>query len=172
MPPDDLDRRAFVQIAGSAVGGLIVAPACAASAGNWRALTDAEASLVEAVAEQIVPADQDPGAREANVVNYIDKQLAGVFAGHQETYRQGIAGVQRTSNLMFGRDFESLEWSQQTQVLQVLEKGEEPARSFFSLIRDHTMQGFYGSPRHGGNRRLVSFRMVGIDYPRVVGENR
>jgi gluconate 2-dehydrogenase gamma chain len=34
------------------------------------------------------------------------------------------------------------------------------------------MQGFYGSPRHGGNRGFVSFRMIGIDYPRIVGQNR
>jgi gluconate 2-dehydrogenase gamma chain len=159
---------------------MIVAPACAAPAGKWRVLTDAEAAVVEAMAEQIVPADQDPGAREANVVNYIDKQLAGVFAGHQETYRRGVAGVQQTSNLMFGGDFETLQWPQQTEVLRALEKGQatgtiretESARSFFALIRDHTMQGFYGSPRHGGNRRFVSFRMIGIDYPRVMGENR
>ena len=180
MSPDGIDRRAFVQIAGSAVGGMIVAPACAAPAGKWRVLTDAEATVVEAMAEQIVPADQDPGAREANVVNYIDKQLASVFAGHQETYRRGVAGVQQTSNLMFGGDFETLQWSQQTEVLRALEKGQatgtiwetESAQSFFALIRDHTMQGFYGSPRHGGNRRFVSFRMIGIDYPRVAGENR
>ena len=172
MAPNDMGRRAFVKITGTAVGGIILAPACAAPAGKWRVLTDAEASVVEAVAEQIVPADQDPGARDANVVNYIDKQLAGVFAGHQETYRRGIAGIQRTSRLMFGGDFETLEWPRQTAVLRALEQGDQATRSFFALIRDHTMQGFYGSPRHGGNRRFVSFRMVGIDYPRVVGENR
>lgn len=180
MPPDGIDRRAFVQIAGAAVGGMIVAPACGAPAGRWRVLTDAEAAVVEAIAEQIVPADQDPGAREASVVNYIDQQLAGVFAAHQETYRRGIAGVQQTSNFMFGGNFETLEWSQQTDVLRALELGQprggvwetEAAQSFFALVRDHTMQGFYGSPRHGGNRRLVSFRMIGLDYPRVVGENR
>lgn len=180
MGRQDIGRRSFVKMAGTAVGGMIVAPACASSAGHWRVLTDAEATVVEAIAEQIVPADQDPGAREANVVNYIDKQLAGVFAPHQASYRKGLAGVQQTSNIMFGRDFETLEWPQQTELLRALERGAakgtvwetESAQSFFTLIRDHTMQGFYGSPRHGGNRRLVSFRMIGIDYPRVVGENR
>lgn len=172
MTPKEMGRRAFVQVAGAAVGGLIVAPACATPAGKWRVLTDAEAAAIEAIAEQFVPADQDPGSRDANVVNYIDQQLASVFAAHLDTYRKGIAGVQRTSNLMFGGDFERLPWAQQTDVLRALEQGDEPARSFFSLIRDHTMQGFYGSPRHGGNRRFVSFRMIGLDYPRVVGENR
>jgi gluconate 2-dehydrogenase gamma chain len=34
------------------------------------------------------------------------------------------------------------------------------------------MQGFYGSPRHGGNRDYLSYRMLGIDYPQVIGRNR
>ena len=177
MTPDGIGRRVFVKVAGSAVGGMMLVPGCTSSPDKWRFFTDAEALVVEAITEQIIPADQDPGARDAGVVNYIDVQLAGVFRRHQETYREGIAGVQEASRRMFGRHFESLEWAQQTEVLRHLERGETggtvwDAQSFFELIRDHTMQGFYGSPRHGGNRGFVSFRMIGIDYPRIVGQNR
>jgi gluconate 2-dehydrogenase gamma chain len=180
MTPHEIGRRAFVKAAGTAAGGIILLPACASSSRRWRFLTDAEGTVVEAIAEQIIPADQDAGARDADVVNYIDLQLTGVFAEHQEAYRTGIVGVQQTSTVMFGGGFETLEWGHQTDVLQALERGEAPgdtwettsARSFFELIRDHTMQGFYGSPRHGGNRRFASFRMIGIDYPRIVGQNR
>ena len=180
MTPDDIGRRAFVKAAGTAVGGMLLAPACTQRASQRRFLTDAEAKVVDAVVEQIIPADQDAGARDANVVNYIDRQLAGAFAEHQEGYRNGIAGIQQISSIMFDSDFESLEWTQQTEVLKTLESGEAPGgiweaespRAFFELIRDHTMQGFYGSPRHGGNRGFVSFRMIGIDYPRIVGQNR
>ena len=180
MKRDDLGRRAFVKAAGTVVGGMVLVPGCTSSVGKWRFLGDAEATVVEAIAEQIIPADQGAGARDANVVNYIDRQLASVFREHQDTYRSGIAGVQQTSNIMFESDFESLEWPQQTGVLKTLENGEAEgsiwetvsAQSFFELIRNHTMQGFYGSPRHGGNRGFVSFRMIGIDYPRIVGQNR
>ncbi len=180
MKPEELGRRAFVKVAGTAVGGMLVVPACTQPGGRWRFFADTEATVVTAIAEQIIPADEHAGARDANVINYIDRQLAGVFAKHQETYRKGIAGIQQTSQSMFAGNFESLEWPEQTEVLQALESGEakggiwqtESARSFFQLIRDHTMQGFYGSPRHGGNRGFVSFRMIGIDYPRIVGQNR
>jgi gluconate 2-dehydrogenase gamma chain len=159
---------------------MILAPACTPSPGAWRFFTDAEAAVVDAMAEQIVPADQDAGAREAGVVSYIDRQLAGVFHRHQQAYRRGIAGVQQTSTIMFGHAFEALEWPRQTDVLRSLERDEAPgavwetssSQAFFELIRDHTMQGYYGSPRHGGNRGFVSFRMIGIDYPRIVGQNR
>ncbi len=180
MTPSDVGRRAFVKAAGTAVGGMLAIPACAPAVGMWRFLTNAEARVVQAIAEQVIPADQDAGAGDADVVNYIDRQLAGVFARHQETYRKGIVGIQQTSAIMFDGDFETLEWPQQTEVLRTLENGEaegviwetESAQSFFELIRDQTMQGFYGSPRHGGNRGFVSFRMIGIDYPRIVGQNR
>jgi len=153
---------------------------CVPTPGTWRFFTDAEAAVVEAIAEQIIPGDEDPGARDAFVINFIDKQLASVFTRHQETYREGIAGTQETSALMFGGPFETLAWEHQTDVLKALEADEAvgdtwqriSARTFFGLIRSHTMQGFYGSPRHGGNLRYASFKMLGIDYPRIYGQNR
>ncbi len=180
MDARDIDRRTFVKAAGTTVGGLVLTTGCGSSNRAWRFFSDAEASVVDAIAEQIIPADADPGARDAGVLNYIDLQLIGPFEEHQETYRRGIAGVQETAQAMFGGDFVSLEWARQTEVLQALERDDAPgaiwetasARSFFELIRDHTMQGFYGSPRHGGNRGFASFRMIGIDYPRIVGQNR
>ena len=33
------------------------------------------------------------------------------------------------------------------------------------MILEHSMQGFYGSPEHGGNRGYASFKMLDIDYP-------
>ena len=43
---------------------------------------------------------------------------------------------------------------------------------FFNLVHSHTMQGFYGSPIHGGNKDYMSFEMLRIDYPLVIGQNR
>ena len=180
VTPDEIGRRTFVTAAGAAVGGMMLVPGCTPAVGRWRFFTDAEEIVVDAIAEQVIPADQDGGARDAGVVQYIDRQLASVLRRHQETYRKGIAGIQETSRIMFEGTFETLPWPQQTAVLTALENGEAQgstwqtvsARGFFDLIRDHTMQGFYGSPRHGGNRDFVSFRMIGLDYPRIVGQNR
>jgi gluconate 2-dehydrogenase gamma chain len=180
MKDNDYHRREFIKIAGVGVGSLILAPACAQTEGKWRFFTDAEALVIEAITEQIIPSDEDAGAKEANVINYLDKQLIGFFKKYQETYRLGIAGVQQSSGIIFGGKFEALEWAQQTEVLQRMEAGTadgdiwqtESAQAFFELIRDHTMQGFYGSPRHGGNRRFVSFNMLGLEYPRIYGQNR
>jgi hypothetical protein len=76
--------------------------------------------------------------------------------------------------------FIALRWNDQTAVLKALESGKPPgqawqkesARTFFEMVRDHSLQGFYGSPRHGGNRDYVSYRMLKLDYPQIIGQNR
>jgi gluconate 2-dehydrogenase gamma chain len=37
------------------------------------------------------------------------------------------------------------------------------------LILAHTRQGFYGDPRHGGNRNRVSWKMIGVPFPPIRG---
>jgi gluconate 2-dehydrogenase gamma chain len=34
------------------------------------------------------------------------------------------------------------------------------------------MQGFYGDPRHGGNREGVSWKMLGLPYPPIRGRQQ
>lgn len=180
MTHSEFTRRDFIKIAGVGVGGSLLATGCMTPIGPWRFFTEAEAVVIDAIAEQIIPGDEEAGAREAGVINFIDKQLAGVFARHQTTYREGVVGVQQTSRILFGDAFEALAWEPQTDVLRALEAGvaegdvweRVSAQAFFGLVRDHTMQGFYGSPRHGGNRHFASFKMLGLNYPRIYGQNR
>jgi gluconate 2-dehydrogenase gamma chain len=167
---------------GAAVSALTasIATSCSRVPSRWRFLTEAEADLVVLIAEQIIPRDQDAGATDAGVVNFIDQQLAGHYERYQDNYRAGLVGVQETAESLFSRKFADLNWDEQTTVLRSLESGKAPggtwekssSSAFFDLVRDHTMQGFYGSPRHGGNKDYVSFRMLGLDYPQIIGQNR
>lgn len=182
-------RRDVMKVMSVAVGGVVTGVAGAmvvgrvadrAPPGGWRFLTPDEALLVEAVAEQIIPADQDPGAKQAGVVYFIDRQLAGPYRRYHKQYRAGLASLQQTSQQLSGKPFEALAWDAQTELLKSLEDGKAPkelwtdpsAPEFFNLLRDHTMQGFYGSPRHGGNRNYCSYKMMGLEYPRIMGQNR
>jgi len=181
-------RRDIIKVMSVAIGGaatgvagsMLVGRIDRAPPGGWRFLTADEALLVEAVAEQIIPADKDPGAKDAGVVCFIDRQLAGPYRRFQEKYRAGLQSLRETSQQMFGKPFEALTWDDQTALVESLEAGRAPkelwtgpsAAEFFNLVRDHTMQGFYGSPRHGGNRNYCSYKMLGLEYPRVMGQNR
>ena len=183
-----VSRRTCLKYIAAAAGGVATGVAGAklvgkmgrAPDGPFRVLTPQEALLVEAISEQIIPADRDPGAKEAGVVYFIDRQLDGPYKRFTGKYRQGLACLVQTSQAMFKKPFESLEWNDQTSLLQALESNKVPkdiwskpsASEFFNLVRDHSMQGFYGSPRHGGNRKYVSYKMLGLEYPRVIGQNR
>ena len=49
-----------------------------------------EASFIEAACERLIPADSSgPGAREAEVPRYLDRQLAGAWGSGQRLYRIG-----------------------------------------------------------------------------------
>jgi len=63
--------------------------------------------------------------------------------------------------------------------LEQMEKGEAPRQLFadggkdaFEMVLAHTMQGFYGSPRHGGNRDYVSWTMLGVPPMPVRGREQ
>jgi len=177
----NLTRRKFIRSLGLATGSLMLFPACGGKPNSvWRFLTEAEAVTIIAIAEQIIPADQDPGATDAGVVNFIDKQLTGFYSNLQEIYRKGIDALNQYCSQKHGQLFENLEWNKQTEVLKLMEKNaidgeywkEYSASRFFRMLRDHSMQGFYGSPRHGGNKDYVSYKMIRIDFPHVIGQNR
>jgi gluconate 2-dehydrogenase gamma chain len=140
-------------------------------------LTPQERALVEAISDQIIPPDQDPGGKEAGVANFIEIQLAGPYTRFQKDYHDGLAKIEATSMALHGKSFLGLSFDQQTELLILLESnkgpstvwGAEESGKFFRLIRDHCMQGFYGSPRHGGNRNYASWKMLKLDYPQVCG---
>jgi gluconate 2-dehydrogenase gamma chain len=162
-----LRRRTFLGAGlSAAVAGASIACGGGGRDGAWRFFTAAEAETVEAMAEQIIPADRDAGARQARVVDYIDIQLTRHFKRYQKTYRQGLAAVDRASRAKFGKRFAELAPEQQNEALIEVE---ENSREFFDLILAHTRQGFYGDPRHGGNRNRVSWKMVGLPFPPVRG---
>jgi gluconate 2-dehydrogenase gamma chain len=175
-----VDRREFVAGVSAGFGSIALTTASGQEPAWWRFFTHHESRLVDAIAEQIIPADHDAGAHDAGVVNFIDKQLVGHYHRFAKSYRRGLIGVEESAQSMFNSGFLDLGWDQQTKVLSALEAGNAPggmwqsesSAAFFRLIRNHTMQGFYGSPRHGGNHGYVSYRMLEIDYPQIIGRSR
>ena len=150
-----MDRRKFI-----ATGLSVTAVGCGGSRSPWRFLTMGEARTLEAVCGHIIPENRDPGAVRAGVVVFIDRQLTRFYKPLQKTYREGIAA--------FGPDFADLPADRQLRRMHAMES--DPAtKPFFDLLVAHTMQGFYGDPRHGGNRERVSWKMLGIATPPIRG---
>ncbi|MDE0354913.1 MAG: gluconate 2-dehydrogenase subunit 3 family protein [Deltaproteobacteria bacterium] len=164
-------------------------------------LSPHERATIEAAVACIVPSDEDPGAREAGVIDYIEGLLAtdddvdtdisprekkeyanfllgsmggrteeqqatlfklnGLGSRHRQAYRDGVVELDRlAAELDPGKNFCGLDEAGQDRVLTALDERKDP---FFALLLTHTMEGFYGHPRHGGNRDQVGWQM--LEYP-------
>jgi len=165
-----VSRRRFIQVSSFSLASVNLWAACT-GARPTRSLTPDEFRLVETVANQIIPPDRDPGGRDANVARFIERQLRGPYARFASTYRSGLSRLDDTSRRLHGMPFARLPFDQQTALLVRIERNEVPgdiwppneAGRFFRLICDHCLQGFYGSPRHGGNLNGASWQMLGFD---------
>jgi gluconate 2-dehydrogenase gamma chain len=189
--PADPARRRLLQAgaAGAAVSlpfGAAASPPRASPAQSYVFFNAAEAAFVVAAVNRIIPADEiGPGAIEAGVPYYIDRQLAGAWGVGARFYRsgpwqQGTAsqGYQlpftpaelfrnaiRTIN---GKtDFAALRASEQDAFLAGLQKGSEdldgiPSPVFFDALLGVTIEGYFADPVYGGNRDMVAWKMIGF----------
>ena len=160
-----MTRRQFT-FAGALAGAATVIGCHATKSSTWELLSDAEARTLAALCDQIIPADDFPSASQAGVVTYIDRQLGRHYRRHQAVYRGGLEATEAASHKRFGTAFADAAPEQRLQIAIALEKENH---AFFDLVRQHTMEGYYGSPRHGGNRDAVSWRMLGLDEPPLRG---
>lgn len=169
-----------------------------------RFLTAPELTTVRAIAARFIPSDDDgPGATEADVATFIDRQLAGFFGraqhwymrgpfqeglatqGYQsehtpaQLYRNALAELEEYCQQTHGDSFSNLTESQQDEVLTGIEEEEitfstVSAKTFFDLVLENTIEGFFADPIYGGNRDMVGWRYVGFpgtryDYRDFVG---
>ncbi len=174
------NRRDFIRQLSLACGSVLFITSCDNYESIWRFFTNKEAKTVIAFAEQIIPADKDAGATEANVINFIDKQLVNHYIRFQDEYRSGIQALEQSALALYNKSFYQLDTENQIAFMEQMESGELPEnhwqemnqQRFFNMLLDHSMQGFYGSPRHGGNKDYVSYKMIQLDYPQIIGQNR
>lgn len=123
-------------------------------------LTAAEAADIEAVAAQIVPSDDSPGAREAGVVYFIDRALATFYSRLASDYRAQLAAFQaafRERHPAVG-SFASLTSVQQVEYLKGIDQ-----TPFFATTRLFTLLGMFALPEYGGNRDGVGWKLIGFE---------
>ena len=176
MPARTTSRRGFLVEAMAGVGAAWFAANYAAVidagafAGNaqqtgtpfrFEFFTPEQAADVEAITAQIIPTDDTPGAREANVVVFIDRALATFEKHEQASYTRGLAEVQAEAQKQFPGTarFAALTPEQQVKVLTAIER-----TPFFNLLRTHTISGFLAHPIHGGNAGNVGWQLVHYDH--------
>jgi gluconate 2-dehydrogenase gamma chain len=173
--PYAVGRRGFLKTAAVAAAGTAVA--CGGPDSRWRVLTETEATTLAAACDQIIPPDHDPGASQAGVVSFIDRQLATRQRKDLPSWRAGIAALDATARRRYRLPFSELPDDAQVAILEAMQAGTldaadwgevEPAE-FFGRLRQYSMMGFYGDPRHGGNRDRAAWQMIGMPDPPIRG---
>jgi gluconate 2-dehydrogenase gamma chain len=152
----------------------------------------AEAAFVEAAAARLIPSDATgPGAIEAEVPRFIDRQLAGPYGegdrfylqppfptgtptqGWQmgppaTVYRASIAAIDRWAGATYGKPLAALDPATQDQALKALEDGKADlggsadAKAFFALLLQNVIEGYFADPLYGGNRDMSAWGMIGF----------
>ena len=148
-----------------------------------------EAAFIEAAVSRLIPKDEQwGGALEAGVANYIDKQLAGAWGAGERLYRSGpwqpgtpsqgyqlpltpaelfhtaLAAINKS---LASSPFAQMSADQQDAYLRRLEAGGQdlggvPSEVFFAHLWESTLEGFFSDPVYGGNRDMLSWRMIGF----------
>jgi gluconate 2-dehydrogenase gamma chain len=121
----------------------------------------ATAAEIKAISGQIIPDDGTPGAEEAGVIWFIDRSLAGFDQDKRELYRRGLAETQSKRAEMFpgSSSIAGLTAAQQIELLKAIEQTE-----FFQQVRRHTILGYFGHPKYGGNRNMVGWKLLGMEH--------
>ena len=172
------NRRTFIKNLGVLYGSLLFLPACSYKPAAL--LSSEEVDCLNALCNQLVPDDEYLGAIKTGSVNFIKKQLASHLDYCKDDYRNGIASLQAYCQNSFGKKFEQLPSDRQIEIMRKMEENEltgneweeiQPG-AFFAMVLKHCMMGYYGAPRHGGNKDFTSFRMLRLDVPLIVGQNR
>jgi gluconate 2-dehydrogenase gamma chain len=182
-------RREFIELSAQSLGGLLLysltgsAMVVNAAEGTvkvpLRFFTEQEAKTIIAACERIFPADERaPGATQAGVLVYVDRQLAGPYGTDQNRYRKppfvesvpehGYQGpdnpqqIYRAGIQKLGADFVLLDGAKQDERLEAIEK-----TYFFQMLRKHTIEGLFCDPMHGGNADLIGWQMLGYPGPQM-----
>lgn len=108
-------------------------------------MTPEQFQLVDEITELIIPETKTPGAKEAKVADFIDLVLADCYVEKdKKIFTDGLQSL-------FNRNFLSLSFLNQREILETLERESMVARStsndldFWRMLKELTLLGYFGS---------------------------
>jgi len=119
--------------------------------------SSSEYRLLDQLSELIIPRDENPGAHDAGVVEFIDHMVAH-DRDIQFQFRRGLALINALAVQTHSQDFMSLPTVTQEDILRTIStpnQSELEGPAFFKLLRSYTVMGYYTS-RMG---------LEALDYP-------
>lgn len=131
-------------------------------------LPPAQLDTLHHLMDRIIPPDDDPGAWEAGVADYLARQFAGDLRDYVDVYRAGLEALEAEALARTQTSFAALPPDAQDALLRQIEAGQvvhawplDPAQ-FFAEVVVHVSEGYYADPGNGGNRNAASWQMIGF----------
>ncbi|HET7600554.1 MAG TPA: gluconate 2-dehydrogenase subunit 3 family protein [Gemmatimonadales bacterium] len=173
MPHGPLSRRYFLGAMATGVAAVwwtgaarvragVAARPIADGAAPAGALGPAELRDVDAIAALVLPTDDTPGAREAHVVDFIDRGLATFAADQRAAFQSGLADLAARAAARHpgAARFAELPPDEQVAVLRALESEQS---EFFEMARAATLAGMFANPEYGGNAGKLGWKLLGFE---------
>jgi hypothetical protein len=139
-------------LSGMLSGCQFTRPAAEGAAPDLLFLTPDQDRLVTEIAELIIPTTDTPGAREANVNEFIDVMLAECYTPEdQQSFVMGLEQLEQQSQAEFGKPFVEASVAQKTSLLkQTAAEAQEKRQPgepvpFFRTIKELTLLGYFSS---------------------------
>ena len=117
--------------------------------------SDRDISLLDEIAETILPETDTPGAKAADVGAFMALMVTDAYyPADQEIFRQGLATIDERSREATGGDFVSAEANDRLAVLEALdaeqfeymqEKAHDAPTHFFRMMKELALLGYFTS---------------------------
>jgi gluconate 2-dehydrogenase gamma chain len=126
-------------------------------------MTLAQLAVVRAACERVLPKDEDPGATDLGVPEYLDRTFSDPEIDFlRRPFMTLVDGVEAMARSRHGRGFAELGPAEQDALLSNWQHGKPGERRSFEALLALTFEGAFGDPRHGGNKDGRGFAMTGF----------
>jgi len=125
-----------------------------------------------AACARILPSDDGPGATEADVAEYVARQLEDRRIGrNRQLVLRGLIELDAEADRRGKASYAELAPAAQDEVIQLaaaghLKLGKVPSDGFVRALVVLALEGFLGDPSYGGNKDQAGWRA--IDYTAIV----
>lgn len=182
--PEEMSRRHFIEHVGFMSGTALLYAACKPSEekkprqkatvapvgeSSHRSLTNEEYDTVAAAVERICPRDEEPGAIDLGVPEYIDQALSTPTLSHvRDEFVRGTAALMRRAGSRYHQPFASLAPDLQDRLLTEFKDSPQGTGEayYWTVLIGLTMEGLFGDPVHGGNKGGRGWELIGFSQGR------
>jgi len=157
MTRRDLLQNVAILLGGSIVGGSVFSiSGCKSTDKQVNALfNESQIAFMNEIADTILPATSSPGAKEANVGNFMAVMVLDCYEPkNQQVFIEGLKKIDELSEKQFSTSFVKADAKQRTELLTALDKEQKEYQAkktkddpshYFRMMKELSVLGYFSS---------------------------